>query len=376
MANQGSSVQVVDGGGPPPPPAESRDASRSAARASLAASVADELAGLDAPADQPPPAAEPDKPADAEPEPDEAPEEPAKPKDEDEEDEQEAKAEEDEQEPEKAAKPDKDLQRRLSAVRAEEKRAKAALAEERNAVKAEREQARSELAQARAETERVKKALSRFAADPVAFALEAGMTEDYFEDMARAYYAASPKGKTDPRLREQVTRSARDRQQEDALGATRRELAELKQYIQEQALLQQATQFIEDTVKAVSDETPLVQRMVEKSPTKARQRLAAVAQRLSEEHGEDPDHEDVVAELEKIRREELEELGIDVPADVKADPKTKPLPAAKTKPAKTLSSDLRTQAVQPRSQPMSRDERRRADFEQLAADMAAGRLDA
>lgn len=376
MANQGSSIQVVDGGGPPPPPAESRDASRSAARASLAASLADELSGLDAPADQPPPPAEPDKPTDAEPEPEEAPEEPAKPKDEDAEDEQEAKAEEADEEPEKADKPDKDLERRLSAVRAETKRAKAAIAEERRAFAEEKRAVQAEIDEARAKMTRINKAVARFKADPVALALEAGLSEDDFEDMARAYYAASPKGKTDPRLREQVTRSARDRQHDDELAQTRRELAELKQTIQQQTAAQRTEQWLDGVASAADDETPLVRTMLEKSPKKARARLAQVAEQLLAETDEVPDPSDVVAELEKIRREELEELGIDVPAAVKADPKTKPLPAAKTKPAKTLSSDLRTQAVQPRSQPMSRDERRRADFEQLAADMAAGRLDA
>lgn len=381
MANPGSQVTVVDGGGPPPPSHDQRDATRTAQRASLAEELAQELAGLDGGTEDKPQAAAEEKPE--KPEEPEAKPEPEKAKAKDEEpDEDEADEEEDskdaepEEEP-KAAKPDKDLQKRLAAVQREEKRAKAALAEERKSVADERRAVEREREQVREELGRVKKALEQFKYDPVAFAREAGVEEDAFEDFARAYYAASAKGKADPRLRSEVQRSARDREYDDRMARLEQQNRALQERIEQQSLLQQATQWIEETVKSVTDETPLVQRMIETSPQKARQRIAAVAQRLAEEYGEDPDHEDVVVALEKIRREELEELGIDVDSAIKANPKNKPVqPAAKTKPAKALDKDLRTQAVQPRSQPMSRDERRRAELDQLVADMAAGRLDA
>lgn len=376
--SEGTSISVVDGGGPPPPSHDQRDATRSAQRASMAEELAKELAGLDGPAE---PAAEekpetPEEP-EAKPEPkkakakEEAKEEP--------EDDDEAATDEEPEEPEKeskAGKPDKDLQRRLSSIQREEKRAKAALAEERKVIAEERRAVDREREEARAELGRVRKALESFKTDPVALAREAGVPEELFEELARAYYAASPKGKADPRLREHVARSSRDMKRDDELADTRRELAELRQTIQQQTLAQQAAAFIEGAAKAASDETPLVSAMLEKSPQKARARLAAVADRLVEETGEVPDYEDVVTELEKIRREELEELGIDVDSAIKA-PKQKPVqPAAKTKPAKALDKDLRAPGVQPRSQPMSRDERRRAELDALVADMAAGRLDA
>jgi hypothetical protein len=336
------------------------------------ASLADELGALDGSAPAPEPPAE--KPAAKEPDPDpeEKPaEEPAGEPEEEDDDESDAKAAKAEEAKEEE-KPDKDLQRRLSAVQREEKRAKAALAEERKAIADERRAVERERDEARAELNAFRKVQERARYDLPGVLRALGYKDDDFETAAREVYEASPKGQADPRLKGQAARSAKEREYDDRLARMERQNQELIAQLQQRELAQRAEAWIDQAAKAASEETPLVQRMLERSPTRARAELKRVADRLIDETGEVPDHEDVVAELEK----DLDELGL-VAAEKSAPSKTQTLPpAAKTKPAKALGSDLRTSSVQPRSQPMSRDERRRADMEQLAADMAAGRLDA
>jgi len=365
---EGTEVRVIDGGGPPPPPDGARDATRSAARAASMASLADELGALDGATPAPEPAPEPQKAKEPDPEPEEKPaEEPAE--EPEEEDDDEEKAEEKAEE-----KPDKDLSRRLSAVQREEKRAKAALAEERKAIADERRAVERERDDARAELNAFRKVQERARYDLPGVLRALGYKDDDFESAAREVYEASPKGQADPRLKGQAARTAKEREYDDRLARMERQNQELIAQLEQRDLAQRAEAWIDGAAKAANDETPRVAAMLARSPARARAELKRVADRLVVETGEVPDHEDVVAELEK----DLDELGLVAPAaSDKAAPKTNTLPpAAKTKPAKALGSDLRTQGVQPRSQPMSRDERRRADMEQLAADMAAGRLDA
>lgn len=369
--SEAGSIRVIDGGGPPPPPEGQRDAARSAARAQMQADLAAELSGLDkaeeAPADA---TADAEQPAEtpAEEPTEEAAEEPA----------EEAEADETPAEPEKEAKPDKDLARRLAAVQKEEKRAKAALAEERRAIAEERRAIEAEARETKARLERVEKAFARLKYDPVAIAREAGIPEEMFEDFAKAYYAASPKGQADPRFKDAAQRTAREREKDDEQSELRREVAELRAHVQQQESAQRTAAWLDNVAKAASDETPLVQTMLSKSPQKTRARLAQVAEQLLAETDEVPDPEDVVAELEKIRREELEELGIDAPAPAtNGASKTKPVPpAAKTKPAKALDKDLRAPGVQGRSEPKSRDEARRDLQADIARELASGKFDA
>lgn len=374
MAQEGAAVRVVDGGGPPPPPAESRDATRSAARASLQASLASELAGLDG-AEPEAPAAAPEKPAAKEPDPPaEEPTEPdAEPAEEAEDDDAaDAKAAEAEQKAEDK-KPDKDLDRRISRVQREEKRAKAALAEERKAIVEERRAFEREREQSRAEQTAVRKAVERARYDLPGALKALGYKDDEFEDAAREIYEASPKGQSDPRLKGKTARSARDREYDDRLARMEQQNEALLEQLQQRDSAQRTAEWIEGAAKAANGETPRVTAMLERSPGRARNEIKRVAERLLVETGEVPDYEDVVAELEK----DLDELGLVAPAaGVKAAPKTEPVPpAAKNKPAKALGSDLRPERA-PRSTPKSRDEERRDLAAEIARDMAAGRLDA
>jgi hypothetical protein len=371
MAGEGSTVSVIDGGGPPPPPEHLRDATRATARAALQADLARELDGLDG-----------DAPAEAKPaEPAATPEEPAKPAEEapteESEDATDPGEEPTEEKPE--AKPDKDLDKRLAAIQREEKRAKAAVAAERRAVEEERRAVQAERDRAQAELQAFRKVQERARYDLPGVLRALGYKDEDFEAAAQEVYTASPKGRQDPRLQDRTRSTSREREYEDRLASIERQNQALLQQLEQRDAAQRTAAWIDEAAKAASDETPLVQAMISRAPAKARAMLAKVAEQLLDETGEVPDHADVVLELEKIRRAELEELGIDAPAAATAAPKTKPVtPAAKTKPATTLSSDLRTSAVQqqPRSTPKSYDERRRDDMERLAADFQAGRYDA
>lgn len=91
-------------------------------------------------------------------------------------------------------------------------------------------------------------------------------------------------------------------------------------------------------------------------------------------------------ELEKRRREALEDAGVDVdallggtasePAQATKATKTNPVhKAARTKPARTLTRELSSPGAEPRSTPMSYEERRRSAMESLVRDFQAGKLD-
>lgn len=372
MAQAGSTgtVTVVDGGGPPPPPAGARDVARAAARAQMTDALAQELSGLegDAPAEAPPAEAapaptDPEKPAD-EPTDDDDPEEETDP------------AAEEPKPPEPA--PDKDLQKRLAAIQREEKRAKAALAAERQQFAEERRAAEADRRAAAQERAQLQKVMERARYDLPSLLRALGYKEEEFDAAARQVYSESPEGRTDPSRREAAARTARERERDDELQQTRRELAEVKSMLEQRDIQARTEAWIDQAAKAASDETPLVQTMLSRAPAKARQRIAQTAQRLLDETGEVPDHADVLAELEKDRRAELEELGVDVPAAPKAaPPKTNPVqPAAKTKPA--TRTDLRSSGVQqPGPTPTKGFHERRQDAaNELARDFQAGRFDA
>lgn len=351
-------VKAVDGGGPPPPPTEVRDAARAARRAAMLADVsggleklekgeaAAEAATTQAPDEEDvaaptgPDEATSSEPDEEETDPDAEPTEPPQPK------------------PEKA---DSKLQRQLDAVKREEKRAKAEVARERTRLAEQVEQLQEQWRPKIEAAKRFEALKGRARTDLGGVLRELGLGDADFESAARYIYGLSPAGRADPRYREQAERQLRDNEQGTRLEQTERELRELRESITQKERLAQAADatasFIEEAVSAVdATSAPLTARLVSASPKAARARFAAAAEELLTETGEIPDHDDVIERVEENRRAQLEEMGLDPEAVTKTPPKQKPSVAvAKQKPARTLSSDLRT-PTQPRSAPRSREE--------------------
>jgi hypothetical protein len=275
--------------------------------------------------------------------------------------------------PEKKAPPaDPEGDRRLAQIAKAEKANKL----ERQAAakdRAEAEAARKETAEAAREMAAFKAALARVKYDPVGVLESLGYPADRFEDAATAAFARSEKGKADPRYKEQSERAMREREQRDGIEELRAELKELKtaQAQREQAAASEraAERYMADVSKAAraATDAPLLKALIAKNPEKADRQLASIALSLFEETGDQPDHADIIVTFEKRRREELEDLGIDVASVLK--PTTTPKPKDKTageKPsARTLSNDHNASTKVPRSDLSEQEER-----EQILAEIA------
>ena len=141
-------------------------------------------------------------------------------------------------------------------------------------------------------------------ANPVAVLRALGLSTDAdFDFLARAAFAQTEAAKQDPRYRDVVGREARDREYHDALEATQRELAELRQQVRArdaQASQDRAVeQYLDRTAKAVTEDTPIVGHLLSRNPEVSRQRLRQAAEYLNAQTGEVPEPAEVVRTLEE-----------------------------------------------------------------------------
>jgi hypothetical protein len=261
-------------------------------------------------------------------------------------------------EPEPEPELDKATQKRIAAVQRAEKASKQALAAERQKMAAERAEWEEQTRETRQKIGAFEKMLGALRTNPIGVLQALGVTEDRFEDMSKLLYAHSPRGKADPRARELAESGLKDREYRDELTTLRTEIKELKQSREkEQAEAAAERELntrmgkITKTAKA-STEAPLFAKFYAKSPEKAESQLLTITYELARKTGEFPDPEDVIAAFEKKRREDLEDLGIDVSAMLTSktpiQPKQKDKAAAEQRPAQTLSNDQGTSSqVQP-----------------------------
>jgi hypothetical protein len=266
--------------------------------------------------------------------------------------------------------PDAATARRLELVQAAEKRSRERLAAERKTFEAERaalEKERAELAERRADIEAYQKARERAKLDPVA-ALKALGVDD-LEYAAKQAYAAH---KGEPGNKEAAAKALREREQAERLDAVEKRIAEREKAEQEQAraaeVRQKTEAYMDGVTKAAAeiDDAPLVKHFLAKQPQKTKARLLQAAMELLDETGDIPDAADVIARVEKSRREELLELGVDPtklssPA-LSAETKTKDKQAVETSAARTLSNDL-SSPREPRKK--SSDRERRAETRRM-----------
>lgn len=245
-----------------------------------------------------------------------------------------------------AAAKDPDLAKRLAIVAKQEKRAreretqaKAAIEQERAAIKRERE----ELQSSRGELEAFAKLKGRVKYDALGVMKALGLSEEDLGLAARQLWAHSKEGSADPKVsKEAASRLMKEREAEDRIARLERELEEQKKAEQERAQSTQIQQKVEAYLagiqKAVTGEHPLARRLIEKQPNKAALKFGEIAQRLADRDGDLPDAEDVLAEYERTRREELEADGVDVAAMLKT---AKPKPKADEQ-TRTLGNDIGT----------------------------------
>ncbi len=335
-------------------------------RASIVAEMAAAFSGTPAEPEAPPPPADP-PPAPAEPKPD-AVEEPEEDAEED--------AVGDPPTTEPPLKVDAADAKRLEAIQRAEKRSKELLAKERESFESERKTWQTEQAAKLERIQRFEDLERRAAYDPAEVLLALGVPEDHLEPVARAVFLRSKKGAADPRAREAVQRSMRERELEDRLNQVSKKLEEREKREAEERqsaqVRRQVDAYLDAAASSAGDDTPLVKNLLANDPAYARHRLHEVAVELSVElDGETPEHADVARALEKSERALLAKRGIDFSsAAAAATPKNKTLAAGEKKRPVTLSNDLGTPRS-PRSAPLSRQEQ----AEETLRALREGRLD-
>jgi hypothetical protein len=245
-------------------------------------------------------------------------------------------------------KPDSELAKRLEAINRQERRAKESIAKER----ADIENQLKEWAPRIQQAEAFEALRSRVKYDPVRVLQELGLTPEEFEPVAKAVYAHSKAAESNPALREQAARSAREREAFDRLAALERQNQTLLQKIEQQNVQQRVAAYMDTVAKAVSDDTPLVKNLMANDPAEGRNELHQMAVYLFESTGEQPDPEDVVLEYEKFKQAEAKKLGLNVPTKTK----TPVAGEQRTAPVKTVSNQLTQSTTAARKTPKSRKE--------------------
>lgn len=246
-------------------------------------------------------------------------------------------------EPEPEPEPDPATARSLAMIAKADERARKKLAEERNAQAAKLKEEREALERERAEVAAARKALDAFEKikararyEPDAVLAELGLSDEDMEHAAKAAWARSKAGASDPKQRDAVARSAQQRERDDRIAAAEKR-AEAAEKRAEEAFKrieerEQAARtevavnnYLDTASKAITPTAaPLVAKWAEKSPAKVRQVMHAVAVELAEANDEPPSPADLVAEVERRRRADLEDSGIDIAAILGAPKKPTP----------------------------------------------------
>ncbi len=213
------------------------------------------------------------------------------------------------------AKPDSETSKRIAQVQKAERRAKESIALERAEFARERSEHETSKRTFEAKERQFADLAKRAKSDPASVLKQLGLTEDDFDDAAKIIYAQSTAAAADPQRKAQTAELIRKRASEARLEKLEAELAETKKSLsqrdQDAAAAHDAEKYLDSVTKVVSDGSPLLKSALAKSPTKARARLGRIAYSLLQANDEVPDAEDVIAEYEKQRRDELDELGID-----------------------------------------------------------------
>jgi len=241
----------------------------------------------------------------------------------------EADDEDDEEEVDLEEPKDAERAKRLAQVQKTEKRMRDSIAKERKDFETERD---SFVAQWKPRIEAVEKfeqlksKLTPYTT--VEMLTELGMSEDDFEQAAQVIYAHSKKGTADPKNREAIARSKRERELADEVKAlkakvTQREEAEEaeKQTSTIRAEIDRYVGDIEKQVTTLAAKLPLAAKHLATAPKSAKQALERIADRITKETGNLPTAKAVAIAYEKERRQLLREHGIDPKAVGAADAK-------------------------------------------------------
>lgn len=224
------------------------------------------------------------------------------------------------------AKLDPEDAKRVRLLEKQEKRMRADIARERDSFERERQAFVAEWQPRVEQAEKLQKLLDG-AKNPykvIELLSTAGMSEDDLFETAQVLFAHSSKGKTDPKNREAIAHRQTLREMREELAELRRRDADRaanEQKAAEQAAAdRELDAYLTRVTKKTTDETPLMKRYLDKSPTKAREAIERATARLARKLGALPKPAAVLRAAEKERRRELRDMGVDVDTIIKAAP--------------------------------------------------------
>lgn len=224
------------------------------------------------------------------------------------------------------AKLDPEDAKRVRLLEKQEKRMRADIARERDSFERERQAFVAEWQPRIEQAEKLQKLIDG-AKNPykvIELLSTAGMSEDDLFETAQVLFAHSSKGKTDPKNREAIAHRQTLREMREELAELRRRDADRaanEQKAAEQAAAdRELDAYLTRVTKKTTDETPLMKRYLDKSPTKAREAIERATARLARKLGALPKPAAVLRAAEKERRRELRDMGVDVDAIIKAAP--------------------------------------------------------
>lgn len=212
-----------------------------------------------------------------------------------------------------------------AAIRKQEIHLRRQLADERSQWMSERDQEQATLKPKLEQLAQWEQRMASAKDDPIAYLQAAGFTEADFDHLGRFVYAHSPEGSKDPKNKAQVHQTKAQREYEAKLAKLEerqttweRQQADHAERLQQQQLIDG---FFSTTVKAITDDTPIVRGRIAAMPDVAKARMLEIAERLYVESGPSenlrdvPDGAQIIKAYESERRAELEgdlrALGLD-----------------------------------------------------------------
>lgn len=290
---------------------------------------------------------------------------------------------------EPAAPVDADTAKRLKLVDQQKKHARAELARERQDWEREKAAWAEQQRPAHEAAKKFDTLKERVRVDPIGVLAELGLSEDFYEPIARKMFALSPAGKADPKQREYADKLLQERAATDKVSAVEKKLADALEKLEAKDKAADTQRQLEayygGAEKLVTDKTPVVQRLLKGDPNRARHEMSILAYSMAQETGTAPAQKALIIAYEKQERARLRALGIDPLAQFKAaapaanenktavTPAKKPVAAAPAKPGATLAPLEVTPPAEKNA--FTRDERERDPFrEQLLKELDERKL--
>jgi hypothetical protein len=229
--------------------------------------------------------------------------------------------------------------KRLEAVQRQERRHKEQVEKDRKAIDAEAKKVQAVVDEWAPKIDRVVKLQKQVKTRPAAVVellTELGLGADDFSAVGRLVYAASSEAAKDPKWKSVAQQLAKETGQTGEVAELRSMVERLSKQLEDRDARsryeQDEARYLDSALARVKEaaDAPLARIMLGKAPDKLRRELKRVAIELSQHtHGETPDHDDVLTEFERQRREQLEDAGVDVDALVATARKGKKPEAAK-----------------------------------------------